>query len=248
MLQYLTNVFFSVCSWFFTNWLSKSKTVAETQRVWKRPPYGCTKEKLSQKRDGLLSYATSNCSSYPFSLIHFSVSFSLSPSNDAPDATSPRRTEKLPEGEMHRVTKVRETASGPGSSWAANSCICENHMPWLSSYMFSCGLLLSLLETALQDRRTFGLMWYSPFHVHGRSLIWGTRVLLLWTDRLQKGQQSAHFTAGYQEPPFEWPSSLNWAWVNVKLWLPLPEVLWISSVFWKHSFRKGLISLEEVDY
>ena len=122
----------------------------------------------------------------------------------------PSKTEKLTEREMYWLTKDRQTPSGSGSSWAANSWIWESHM---SLPRFTC-----FPETGDRDRWPFGLRRYGHSHVHRRPLTWGTRALLLWTDRLPK-EQSALFTAGYQEPLFEWPSRMNQAWVNdLKMW------------------------------
>lgn len=97
LLTFMLNtslIFFSLCSWFFTSWFSKSKAVTKTQHVGKRPPYSCIKEKLSQKKAGLLSDAAPTCFSYPSSPIHFSDSFSLCPSKDSVGATSPCKTKE----------------------------------------------------------------------------------------------------------------------------------------------------------
>lgn len=182
--------------------------------IRKRPLYSCIKEKLSQKRSGLLSHAASNCFSYPFSLTHFQTHLACPCLRELwmlRVCMRPRRTETVPERELHWTAQDRESSSGSGSSLGANSCIWESHMSFPSPYMFSCGLLLSLLETAHWDRSTFGLRQHGRSCIHRRLFTGATRVLLLQTSRLQKRQQSAHFTAGYWEPLSEWPSILNQA-------------------------------------
>lgn len=143
--------------------------------------------------------------SHVLSPVHFSVSFSLSPSKDAVDATSlwdwggQRSFLKEKCIELLETEKLLLSLAVPKQQIVGFGRViypCQ-------VLMFSCGLLLSFLETAHQDRWTFGLRRYGHSCVHRRPLMWGTRVLLLWIDRLQKGQQSAHFTAGYQQPLFE---------------------------------------------